>query len=126
MSWQQYVDSNLKGSGFVREAAIVGFNGAVWAKSAGMNPTAAEVTTIVSGFATPGNLAQNGIRVNGKKFMFISADDKVVKGKDKATGIHIVKTKQALIISYYDDKIQPGACANATEKIADYLREQGY
>jgi len=127
MSWQAYVDTNLKGSGHVKEAAICGHNGAAWAKSPGMNVTAQEVTAILAGFKDPASFQANGIRVNGKKFMFLGTDgDKVVRGKDKATGVHIVKTKQALIISYYDDKMQPGACANATEKIADYLRDSGY
>lgn len=37
MSWQQYVDSNLVGTGHVSQAAIVGVGGGIWAKSAGFN-----------------------------------------------------------------------------------------
>jgi len=34
MSWQDYVDKQLLASGFVNHAAIIGSDGALWAKSA--------------------------------------------------------------------------------------------
>ena len=35
MSWQQYVDGSLVGSGHVTKAAIVGKDGSIWAKTEG-------------------------------------------------------------------------------------------
>lgn len=37
MSWQQYVDSNLVGTGHVSKAAIYGLNGGQWAVSPGFS-----------------------------------------------------------------------------------------
>jgi len=37
MSWQDYVDKQLLASGFVNHAAIIGTDGALWAKSAAFN-----------------------------------------------------------------------------------------
>lgn len=37
MSWQDYVDKQLVASGFVNHAAIIGNDGALWAKSANFN-----------------------------------------------------------------------------------------
>lgn len=37
MSWQAYVDTNLLGTGKISEAALIGHDGNVWAKSAGID-----------------------------------------------------------------------------------------
>ena len=58
--------------------------------------------------------------------MALKCDDRSIYGKKGAAGVVIVKTGKAVIISVYDDKIQPGNCANTTEKLADYLIGQGY
>ena len=34
MSWQTYVDTNLVGSSHVTQAALLGLDGSIWAKSA--------------------------------------------------------------------------------------------
>lgn len=43
-----------------------------------------------------------------------------------ASGVSIVKTKQTVVLGYYDQSMQPGASANVVEKLADYLIEQGF
>ena len=70
-----------------------------------------------------------------------SADAKSMYGKMKATGIVCVKTKQTVVVGFYDDKIQPGQCSfypvppphaplaplptgtTVVERLADYLVE---
>lgn len=37
-----------------------------------------------------------------------------------------VRTKLAVIIAHYSPGVQPGAAANAVEKLADYLINNGY
>lgn len=58
--------------------------------------------------------------------MVIRADDQCVMGKKNATGAVIVKTKQAFVIGYHNDKQQIGNTNKEVQKIADYLIEQGY
>merc|ERR1711974_122293 len=64
MSWQTYVDKNLVGTGHCAQAAILGHNGAVWAKSAGFDVTPAEGAALVKGFASPSPLFASGIHLN--------------------------------------------------------------
>jgi profilin len=68
MSWQQYVDDGLVGTGKVASAAIFGQDTATWAQSAafpGMNPE--QVRALLTGFGDPSGLRANGIRVGGDK-----------------------------------------------------------
>jgi hypothetical protein len=39
--------------------------------------------------------------------MFLSGDDKVVRGKQKANGVHIMKTVQAIIVAIYEEPVIP-------------------
>eukprot|EP01092_Planopodium_desertum_P011967 TRINITY_DN555_c0_g1_i1.p1 TRINITY_DN555_c0_g1~~TRINITY_DN555_c0_g1_i1.p1 ORF type:complete len:146 (-),score=38.82 TRINITY_DN555_c0_g1_i1:55-444(-) len=129
MSWQAYVDKNLVGTGHCVQAAIVGHNGAVWAKTAGFNIAPAEATALVKGFTappTPSPLFASGIHLNKVRYIAIGCDAAIVRGKKGAGGVHAVKTKQAVLIAIYGDKTQPGQCAVVVEKLADYLKEQGY
>jgi profilin len=54
MSWQDYVDKQLIGSGRVKEAAICGLDGNVWARSGTFN-----VSTHV--FSHNNDIQPNGI-----------------------------------------------------------------
>jgi profilin len=58
--------------------------------------------------------------------MVIRADEQGVLGKKNATGVVIVKTKQAFVLGFHNDKQQIGNTNKEVQKIADYLIEQGY
>ena len=71
--------------------------------------------------------------------MFLSGDDKIVRGKKGAGGVHIMKTVQvqygtvrhvmtvqAVIVSVYEEPILAEQCANTTEKLGDYLVSVGF
>lgn len=47
-------------------------------------------------------------------------------GKKGAGGVVMVKTGQAVLIGQYNETIQPGQATTVVEKLADYLRENGY
>jgi len=96
------------------------------AASAGFNVTKDECVAIMQAFKDATALRSNGMKVATEKYFVIKADDRSVYGKKQATGVVVVKTTKALLIGTYDDKIQPGNCANVVEKLADYLIEQGY
>lgn len=124
--WQQFVDLHLVGSGAVRKAAICGLDGQVWAKSQAFNVTPEEVQRMVAGFNNPTVLQMNGVFAEGTKFICNAVEDYRIRAKKGSNGLHIVKTVQALVISYYDGTIQPGQCAKQTEQVADYLKSTGY
>ena len=58
--------------------------------------------------------------------MYLSGDDKVIRARKKTSGLHVMKTVQAVIIAVYDEPIVPEQCANTTEKLGDYLISVGY
>merc|ERR1712232_860393 len=63
MSWQDYVDKNLVGTGKVKKAGIYGLNGAKWAASSGFNVTATEVKNLLAGLSDNSKLQTSGVVV---------------------------------------------------------------
>jgi profilin len=56
MSWQSYVDDQLIGTGFVKQAALHGLDGNPWATSSGFNVAKNEASALVSAMADPSPL----------------------------------------------------------------------
>merc|ERR1711892_744697 len=64
--------------------------------------------------------------IGGLKYMFLSATDRVVRAKKGTSGIHAIKTVQALILCVYEDPVVPEQAATVTEKLGEYLISVGY
>jgi len=126
MSWQTYVDSNLVGSGALKQAAIFGHDGGQWATSAGFAVKPEEVKVLFGAYKDPTNIRANGIHLGNVKYFALKADDRSVYGKKGSAGCITVKTNKAILIGVYDESQQPGAAANVVEKVADYLINSGY
>merc|ERR1711874_579278 len=126
MSWQSYVDDQLLATKEVSQAAICGHDGNIWATSAGFAVTPAELEHISTNFGNLDVLPMSGLTVAGTRYMFLSATDKVMRGKKGSSGVHVMKTTQAIIVSVYHEPILPQQCANATEKLGEYLIGVGY
>lgn len=67
MSWQEYVDSVLIGSTHIKQAAIFGHDGMVWATSPGFSITQEQVLGILKAFTDPSLIRANGILVGQDK-----------------------------------------------------------
>jgi len=144
MSWQSYVDDQLLAtkvylgycrysrfynflySQMVSQAAICGHDGNIWATSTGFAVTAAELKHLSTNFGNMDVLPMSGLTLAGTKYMFLSANDRVMRGKKGTSGVHIMKTVQAIIVSVYAEPIVPEQCANTTEKLGEYLISVGY
>ncbi|KAN0025754.1 hypothetical protein ACTFIU_005417 [Dictyostelium citrinum] len=119
MSWQSYVDTNLLGSGLIH-AAILGIDGSIWAKSSGIDLKQSECSGIAQGYKNK-SFVETGFVVGGKKYMVLKSDDRSVYSKLSTCGAVAVKTKTAILIGIYDDKLTPGVAANVVERLGDYL-----
>ncbi|OZJ02354.1 hypothetical protein BZG36_04377 [Bifiguratus adelaidae] len=130
MSWQQYVDSNLVGTGKVTQAAIYGAQGGLWAASSGFQASHRlqpnEVQAITKAFSDPSDIRANGLHVNNVKYFTLRADDRVIYGKKNATGVVLAKTTQAILIGVYGEGQQAGDANKVVEGLADYLISVGY
>ena len=56
--------------------------------------TAVELKTLLGKYASTDELAMNGVTVGGVKYMFLSANDRVVRAKKGTSGVHCIKTVQ--------------------------------
>ncbi|KAG7088215.1 hypothetical protein E1B28_012232 [Marasmius oreades] len=126
MSWQEYVDTNLVGSGKVSRAAIIGLAGSVWACTPGFTLSAEEQRAIVNGFSQPDAVQTSGLRLAGQKYFTISANSQSIYLKQKADGAVLVKTKQAVLVAEYKAPIQAGEATPVVEQLGDYLRGVNY
>jgi len=121
MSWQAYVDTNLVGSGTIDKAAIIGHDGSVWAKSSNFQVGDAEAQSFASTFSNSADLLAHGVKLEGKKYVTLKADDRSVYLKQGKSGACCVRTTLAILIAHYNEAMQPGAAATTVEKLADYM-----
>jgi len=108
------------------QGALLGHDGSVWAKSPGFALKGAEGAGLANNFKNPSGTQGTGIFINGEKYLVVKADDASIYGKKGTGGVITVKTGQVVLVGIYDDKLQAGRAANIVEKVADYLKENGY
>ena len=126
MSWQSYVDDQLLATKQVTKAAIAGHDGTIWATSEGFSVSQEEVKAILANFADQEKLAQNGLTIAGSRYIFLSSTENVIRAKKGPNGLHVMKTKQAVIVCQYEEPVRPEQCATVTEKLGEYLITVGY
>ena len=50
----------------------------------------------------------------------------MLRARKKSSGVHVMKTVQAVILAVYEEPVVPEQCANTTEKLGEYLISVGY
>jgi len=110
----------------VQKAVICGHDGNIWAASAGFGATVEELKSIATNYGNMSVLPMSGLTVAGTRYMFLSATDRVMRGKKGSSGVHIMKTNQAILISVYEEPVVPEECATVTEKLGEYLISVNY
>merc|ERR1712018_1098391 len=121
MSWQSYVDDQLISTKMIKNAVIAGHDGNIWAASTGFPVSVDELKTLLGRYSNIDELAMNGVTVGGQRYMFLSATDRVVRAKKGTSGVHCIKTVQALIVCVYEEPVVPEQAATVTEKLGEYL-----
>ena len=146
MSWGAYITNSLvnkqDANGHVyndalTEAAIMGHNGAEWAKTAGLTITPDEIKNINTLFSQKNNSIPS-IVMGGKKYQVTHYEEGAFAYlKIKDGGATIAKTNQAYIIGVYnttkkykyDGKEMPqsvGVCNTMVEDLAATLKGMNY
>jgi len=126
MSWQNYVDQQLMGSGLLNSAIIAGHDGTIWAKSDKVNPTPQELATLSNSFTDQSKLHQTGVVVSGEKYFYLSGTDRVIRCKKGKSGIHAMKTLQAVLVAMFEEPIQHPQVATVVETLGEYLISMSY
>ena len=80
---------------FVNQADIAGHDGNIWAQSEGFTVSVEELKSLLGKYSNTDSLAQSGVTVGGKKYMFLSSTDRVVRARKGTSGLHCIKTVQA-------------------------------
>ncbi|EDX03885.1 chic [Drosophila simulans] len=142
MSWQDYVDNQLLASQCVTKACIAGHDGNIWAQSNGFEVTKEELSKLISGFDQQDGLTSNGVTLAGQRRL---PADRVLRSHChivalvhcctlRPTRITTRLTHQpdllerclSVIVSIYEDPVQPQQAASVVEKLGDYLITCGY
>ncbi|TKR72805.1 hypothetical protein L596_020203 [Steinernema carpocapsae] len=126
MSWPDFIKSHLIGTGNVSKAAIIGGDGAIWAKSDNFKITEAEAVAAANGFKAADALLGTGLKFEGEKYLVLRVDDERIIGKKASNGFFIYKSTQAIIIAVYEAGVQPEACSASAGSLSDYFKSTGY
>ncbi|KAL1432158.1 hypothetical protein MTO96_013492 [Rhipicephalus appendiculatus] len=109
MSWQAYVDNQICAQVQCTVAAIAGLaDGAIWGKR------------------SPSNFNENGIYIGGTKYVCLSAENTLVRGRKGSSAFIAVATTTCLLVAATVDGFPPGQLNTVVEKLGDYLRTNGY
>ena len=146
MSWGAYITNSLVNkqdaaghvyNNVLTEAAIMGLNGAEWAKTAGLTVKGDEIKALISLFDQKTNSVPS-IILGGKKYQVTHYEQGAFAYlKIKDGGATVAKTNQAFIIGVYnttkkykyDGKELPqsvGMCNTVVEELANQLKGQGF
>ena len=147
MSWGDYITNSLVNrqdanghvyNNVLTEAAIMGFDGAEWAKTAGLSVKQDEIKKLVELFKQSENNTPS-IMLGGKKYQVTHYETNAfVYLKIKEGGATVAKTNKAYIIGVYNTsknytydgkKTLPqgvGMCNTVVEDLANQLKGQGY
>jgi len=98
----------------------------VWAASENFPVSQDEIKAILGSFDKSDVIALKGVNVAGTRYIFLSNSDRVLRAKKGTSGIHVMKTVQAVIICLYQEPVVPEQCATVTEKLGEYLITVGY
>merc|ERR1712116_45178 len=97
MSWQAYVDTQMIQKN-LKQAAIAGHDGNIWAKSADFNISNDDIKKLLNNYENSAEMAASGINLAGQKYFYLSGTDEVLRGKQGKGGVHIMKTNQTVLI----------------------------
>lgn len=123
--WQSYVDVQLIGTKQVNQGAILALDGNTMAASAGLSISPEEGKALGDLFANPADASTNGIAAGGQRYSAVKADERSIYAKQGSSGIVLVNTGRVIVVAVYGEGQQPGGAANAAEKLADHLIENG-
>ncbi|KAI1814352.1 profilin [Poronia punctata] len=131
MSWQQYIDSSLVGSGHIDKAAIVSAAGdSVWAASSDFQLRPEEIkfvaTVLGDNDSATAKAQAEGIYLAGTRFVVARIVDRTIYARSGKVGVCISKTKQAIIIAHHGEDQHAQNASATTEALADYLVKSGY
>jgi hypothetical protein len=84
------------------DAALMGFNGAEWAKTSGLSVSKAEIDKLNELFKQKGANNIPSVNLGGKKYQVTHYDGNAAYLKIKDGGATVAKTNQAYIIGVYN------------------------
>ena len=111
MSWGAYITNSLVNkqdanghvyNNVLTEAALMGLNGAEWAKTSGLTVSKAEVDKLNDLFKQSGANSIPSVNLGGKKYQVTHYDGNAAYLKIKDGGATVAKTNQAFIIGVYN------------------------
>jgi len=131
MSWQAYVDNQICALVQCKVAAIAGLqDGAIWAKfekDPKFTVTQQELKTIADTMrGNPTAFNEAGVVVGGEKYICLSAEDKLVRGRKGTCALIVVATNTCLLVAATIEGFAPGVLNSVVEKLGDYLRSNNY
>lgn len=130
MSWQAYVDDQICTFVDTKLAIIASLaDGAIWAKKVDPDKevTQQELKVIADSLRTnPKTFQESGIWLAGEKYICLSAEDNLVRGRKGSCALCIVATKSCLLVVVTTDGFPPGALNTCVERLGDYLTSSNF
>jgi len=109
------------GTNLIQKAIIAGHDGTIWAKSDNIEPSPEELGKFSDSFDDQDPLTMSGVVIGGEKFVYLSGTDRVIRCKKGKSGLHAMKTQQAVLVAIFSEPVQHPQVASVVESLGDYL-----
>jgi len=123
-SWKPHLDSLVGNGDIIKQAAIVGKDGGIWAITSGFNVSQADILRLKTAFENEVDAQANGIFVEGYYYLVTNTSSRSIYGRKGQKGIICVRTNLAIVIAIYEELA--GRAVVLVEKFADSLISQNY
>lgn len=121
--WASYIEA-LTATGQVTQAIIFGHDGTVWAASPGLsNVASSELVAVSKTFDNPYEAQSNGLKLMGLSYILLRSTSESIYAKRGSSGFSAAKTKQGVVVGFYDAPTYPGRSTVEVEKIASFMRD---
>ncbi len=121
-SWQAYVDDQLIATGLFKGCSIMGHDGNTWAtKNLTVYPH--ESLEVLRQLQDPGSFTP--VTIEAESFIITRSNDQLLGGRNSMNFFWSSKTYKTVILCVGRSG-QMGSGAVAVERLAEYLRDNGY
>jgi len=120
----------LIATGHVKNCVLINRqNLEIEAKSEGYQPSLKQISELVNGFKNSSRLRKEGLYFNNLSHKCIRADKYSIYAKSlkekTPSGFVAVRTAAYVLVATFIESMFTSVCIEATEKLAEYLREKG-
>mmetsp|Transcript_3366 Transcript_3366/g.7984 ORF Transcript_3366/g.7984 Transcript_3366/m.7984 type:complete len:137 (+) Transcript_3366:337-747(+) len=126
MSWVEIVHTGMLGSGFITTAAVLSPEGVQFAGTVGFKVLKEDFDPMAKAFHDHSDLFRRGLTLNGKKYVAISANPRIIHCKSGPSGVICMRALHCVLVGLYFPPVTAPQAVGTMESVADAINDGVY